>query len=164
MKLLIDTNIIIELEDDKEVADHFAEMHRKCGEHGIKLFVHEASKEDIERDKDAVRKRKTLSKIKKFLPLKRSGKPTDAVLEEAFGALKKPNDKVDATLLHSLSKKAIDLLVSEDVGLHKRAAAAGLGSRVLTVQDALSWLKRNFDQDRRAGLTNSDSSLSGFSA
>ena len=146
MKLLIDTNIIIGLEDDKEVADHFAEMHRKCSEHGVSVFVHEASKEDIERDKDVTRKRRTLSKIKKFLPLKRSGKPTDAALEKQFGLLKKSNDKVDATLLYSLSRNSVDFLVSEDDGLHKRAERAGLGSRVFTVLDALSWLKRTYEQ------------------
>ena len=147
MKLLIDTNIIIGLEDDREVADHFAKMHRNCSEHGVSVFVHEASKEDIERDKDLARKRRTLSKIKKFPLLKRSGKPTDASLEKLFGPLKKPNDKVDATLLHSLSKNAVDFLVSEDDGLHKRGERAGLGSRVLTVLDALSWLKQAFEQE-----------------
>jgi rRNA-processing protein FCF1 len=147
MKLLIDTNIIIGLEDDREVADHFSAMHRKCSEHGVSLFVHEASKEDIDRDKDVARKRRTLSKIKKFPLLKTSGKPTDAALEKLFGVLKKPNDKVDATLLHSLSKHSIDFLVSEDDGLRKRAESAGLGSRVLTVLDALSWLRRTYEQE-----------------
>jgi predicted GNAT family N-acyltransferase len=122
-------------------------MHPKCSEHGLSVFVHEASTEDIERDKDLARKRRTLSKIKKFLPLKRSGKPTDAALEKLFGSLKKPNDKVDATLLYSLSKNAVDLLISEDDGLHKRAEKAGLSSRVLTVLDALSWLRGTYEQE-----------------
>lgn len=61
MKLLIDTNVIIGLEDAKEIQEHLAALHRKCGENNIAVFVHEASREDIQRDKDAARRTMTLS-------------------------------------------------------------------------------------------------------
>lgn len=70
MKLLIDTNVIIQLEDAKEIKAQFADLQRKCQEHGISVFVHEASLEDIERDPDKDRRRVTLSKVKKFRQLK----------------------------------------------------------------------------------------------
>jgi hypothetical protein len=66
MKLLIDTNIIIGLEDAGEIKERFADLVRKCGERSISVFVHEVSKEDINRDKDKARRAATLSKIAKF--------------------------------------------------------------------------------------------------
>jgi hypothetical protein len=66
IKLLIDTNIIIGLEDAGEVKASFADVVRKCGENGIRVFVHEASRKDVERDKDLARRKATLSKIGKF--------------------------------------------------------------------------------------------------
>ena len=43
MKLLIDTNIIIGLEDAGEVKERFADLVPKCGEHDVVVFVHEMS-------------------------------------------------------------------------------------------------------------------------
>src|SRR5271165_6697906 len=98
MKLLIDTNVIIGLEDAKAIQEHFATLHRKCGEHGIGVFVHEASKEDIARDKDTARRAMTLSKIKKFQILKKSGTPSDSDLAHVYGPFNRANDLVDAKL------------------------------------------------------------------
>eukprot|EP01035_Chromulina_nebulosa_P033759 gene33759-45210_t len=51
-KLLIDTNVFIGLEDPRRVDPAAAEIVRKCGEHAVAIFVHEAALQDIARDKD----------------------------------------------------------------------------------------------------------------
>lgn len=147
MKLLIDTNVIIGLEDAGEIKQRFADLVRKCGENSIAIFVHEASKEDISRDKDAARRTSTLSKIAKFQLLKGIATPNDAVLEARYGSIKKANDLVDVKLLHAASISAVDLLVTEDDGLHRRAKTIGLAERVFTVADALGWIEQTFEPD-----------------
>lgn len=147
MKLLIDTNIIIGLEDAGKTEERFADLLRKCSENDVRVFVHEASKEDIGRDKNADRKAATLSKIAKFQILERVANPSENDLAGKYGRLKNENDIVDAKLLYSLDIGAVDLLITEDDGLHRRAKNVGLNNRILTVADTLAWIKQTYEPE-----------------
>ena len=144
-KLLIDTNIFIGLEDPKRVDPALAEIARKCAHNDVGVFVHDAALVDIGRDKDAARREVSLSKVQKFQELKGPKLPDKAVLEARFGAIRKPNDEVDVALLHTLDLNVVDFLVTEDQGIHGRVKLTPLASRVLTIADALGWLRRTFD-------------------
>lgn len=148
MKLLMDTNVIIHLEDAREVMTHFSDLQRKCQEHGVDIFVHEASLEDIRRDKDEKRRKVTLSKIKKFQQLKGVHAPADAELAALYGKLTKPNDVCDAKMLYSVGAGVVDVFVTEDDGIHRRAKAAGLSDQVLTVADALTWIRHLYEPEQ----------------
>jgi ribosomal protein S18 acetylase RimI-like enzyme/predicted nucleic acid-binding protein len=147
MKFLIDTNIVIQLENDGLIQAKFADLVRVAYEHGVQVFVHEVSIEDINRDKNKTRRDATLSKIKKFQQLKGVASPGESELKKLYGDLKKPNDVVDAKLLHAVSRTVADFLITEDDGLHRRAKKSGLSDRVMTVADALAWLKQSFEPD-----------------
>jgi GNAT superfamily N-acetyltransferase len=144
-KLLIDTNVFIGLEDPKRVDPASAEIVRKCGEHAVGIFVHEAALLDIARDKDQARREISLSKVRKFQELKGLKLPEKAVLEASFGPIRKPNDEVDVALLHALEVNVVDLLVTEDQGIHDRVKLTQLARRVLNVVDTLTWLRGTFD-------------------
>ncbi|HEY0851427.1 MAG TPA: hypothetical protein VGD96_16035 [Bradyrhizobium sp.] len=143
-KLLIDTHIVIGLEDPKPVEARLAEVSRLSNEHGVGLFVEGANYDDIARDRDEERRKVTLSKLEKFQKLARLPNQRDADLVARFGAINNDNDRSDARLLAALDARAVDYLVSEDANLHKRASRVGLGERVLTIDDALQWLKLTF--------------------
>jgi hypothetical protein len=68
----------------------------------------------------------------------------EAKLVEKFGAIKKENDRSDVRFLAALDAKAVDFVVTQDVGLHRRAERAGLGASVFTIEEALQWLKQSF--------------------
>jgi len=144
-KLLIDTNVFIGLEDPKRVDPASAEIVRKCGEHAVGVFVHDAALLDISRDKDRVRRDISLSKLGKFQQLRSAKLPAKADLEALFGQIRKPNDEVDVSLLYALHLNVVDLLITEDLGIHDRVKLTPLASRVLTVADVLVWLRRTFD-------------------
>jgi hypothetical protein len=55
-KLLIDTNVFIGLEDQKEIAPEFAKLLQLCIQHAVRVLVHEAALEDIKRDRDVARR------------------------------------------------------------------------------------------------------------
>lgn len=144
---LIDTNVFIGLEDQREVSSEFAALQQLASKHGVGILVHETAREDIARDRDAARRQVSLSKIAKFQTLKKvRGLTSDALVAE-FGTLSKPNDVVDATLPHALTISAADFLVTEDVGLHARARrhSAELARRVLFVADAASLLRTTYE-------------------
>jgi ribosomal protein S18 acetylase RimI-like enzyme len=144
MKLLIDTNIIIGLEDAGIVQKRFSDLIRGCQENHVEVFVHEASIEDINRDANLVRREATLSRIQKFVKLKGVATPSPDELASTYGPNKKPNDLVDAKLLHAVKSDVVDFLISEDSALHKRAKLAGIDTLVFTVAEALTWLHREY--------------------
>lgn len=146
-KVLIDTNVIIELEDHKEVSPIFARFLQLCAQHGVRIFVHERALADIARDKNADRRAVTRSKIKKFETLSGIKLPPHDELVARYGAINKANDEVDVALLYALELGAVDFLVSQDQGIHTRARRKepGLADRVLVVADALQWLETTFE-------------------
>jgi GNAT superfamily N-acetyltransferase len=143
-KLLIDTNVVIGLEDPQPVQASLAELVRLSGEHSVGLFVGGANYDDVARDKDGARRKVTLSKLEKFQNLRRVPVPEDATLIARFGTINSENDRSDVRLLVALDAKAVDFLVSQDTGLRRRAERAGLGASVLTVEEALEWIKQTF--------------------
>lgn len=143
-KLLIDTNVLIGLEDAQPVQASLAELVRLCSEHGIGLFVDGANYDDVARDKDQRRRAVTLSKLAKFQQLRGIPLPTDAELVGRFGAINSENDRSDVRFLAAIDAKAVDFLITQDIGLHRRADRAGLGANVFTIEEALLWVKQLF--------------------
>jgi predicted GNAT family N-acyltransferase len=117
----------------------------KCHEHGIQVYIHEASIEDINRDQDQQRKQITLSKANKYPKLKGIHCPDKNALVQRYGVIKKDNDHVDVRLLHAIEIKVAGFLVTEDIGLKERAEKCGLDDRVLNVIEALSWLRQTYE-------------------
>ena len=146
-KLLIDTNVFIGLEDEREVEPEFATLLQLCAQYNIRVFVHERATEDIGRDRDAKRRAISLSKVKKFEQLSRVSAPSNSELAAKFGAISKPNDDVDVALLHALDIGLVDFLVTQDEGIHRRArrCVLPLADRVLTVLEAVVWLRGAFE-------------------
>jgi ribosomal protein S18 acetylase RimI-like enzyme len=144
-KLLIDTNVFIGLEDSKLVDSGFAEFNRRCAQHGVRLFVHEAALDDIKRDKDANRRQISLSKLQKFENISGIKLPPRAALEVQFGSIHRPNDEVDISLLVALDRGAVDFLITQDQGIHDRVRSSLLSKRVFRISDALTWLRQTFE-------------------
>ncbi len=144
---LIDTNVIIGLEDNHQVQPAFAALLSVAAKYRVDVMVHEAARDDIARDKDGQRRAISLSKLDKFQALKKVRGLTVEDLKARFGPLNRPNDIVDATLLDALDRNAADFLVTEDRGLHERARrfSPELGRRVLFAADAVQLLKITFE-------------------
>jgi predicted nucleic acid-binding protein len=144
---LIDTNVIIGLEDHHTVQPAFAALLSIASKHKVDVMVHEVARDDIRRDKDAQRRQISLSKLDKFQSIKKVRGLNKVELEQRFGLLGRPNDVVDATLLDSIERGAADFLVTEDRGLHERARrfSPELGRRVLFVADAVHLLRTTFE-------------------
>jgi hypothetical protein len=143
-KLLVDTNVIIGLEDPQPVQKSLADLVRIAAQYNVGLFVDGANYDDVSRDQDATRRSVTLSKLEKFQKLRGIPMPTAAELAARFGTINSENDRSDARLLATLDAKAVHFLVTEDVGLHRRADRAGLPGSVFTVNEALEWLNQTF--------------------
>ena len=146
MKLLLDTNVAIALEDsDVEVSPNAAAFARVCGRLPVQLFVSEPNYRDVARDRDRHRRRVFRSKLDKYPQLAAVQLPDRVALERRFGVARNDNDECDVELLAMAAGKVVDFLITEDRGLHQRAARAGEGDCVLDVTDALAWVQQAFE-------------------
>lgn len=142
MKLLLDTNIFIPLEPAaaRDVAPNTevaATLSRRAQAGGHILFLHPASRFDINRDKNEERAqlRRVLSTKYPELP---DPPPITAALRAIIGDSEHgTNDWVDDNLVAALEADAVDLLISEDKGVRKKARRLDLDGRVLTLDEAI---------------------------
>lgn len=140
-RLLIDTNVLIALEDPGEIDPVVAEFSRRCSEEGIAIHVHPATLADFRRDRNPRRQQESISRHAKFPVLDSIPRPKREDLETKYGEIRSDNDQVDVDLLHALSVNAVDILVSQDIDLHRRVRGRELEDRVITLSDIVTWLR-----------------------
>ena len=151
MNFLIDTNIVIPLEPATHVdlainTDLAIKFHKLVLMSESTIFIHPSIAEDLKRDKVSERRelRKTL--INKYQYLK--SPPSVSLLDSTivgkpeFGS----NNWVDNSLLAALKGDLVDYLVTEDIGIHKKAKRLNIESRVLLLLDAVELIKDLFDK------------------
>jgi ribosomal protein S18 acetylase RimI-like enzyme/predicted nucleic acid-binding protein len=140
LSVLIDTNVIIHLEDNLAVNEDYSELYRLCQKHKVDIFIHERAFDDINRDNNIERRTVTLSKLKKYQEL-RSSPARTAQIEDLFGKVQTPNDAVDTALLFSLYIGAVDILVTEDKGILRRASNCKTPLSCYSVGEALDLIR-----------------------
>jgi hypothetical protein len=150
MKFLIDTNVLItlepvtpELEPTAEVATEFLALAIE-GQHSV--VRHPAQRIDDANDKDEARRRARTILFRKYRTLA-SVRPSGPDFTAALGSpASGTNDWVDNQLLVALEARAVDFLVTEDAGIHRKANRVGLGMQVLRVRDAVDMLRTFLDR------------------
>lgn len=137
MRFLLDTNILIPLEDSTlPLRDSLARFVRLAHENGHQLVFHPASEDDIGRDRDAERRQRTLERLGQYTRLEgRQPCPWNT-------ASTSPNDAADNEILYALQCEAAHALVTEDREIHDKARSRGLVHRVYTIQTADDFLRR----------------------
>ena len=150
MKFLVDTNVLISVEpvapDLEPTAELAAEFLALAHDGGHPVVRHAAQQVDDSNDRDEARRRARTVLFRKYPTL---GRVRD--LRPDFNAqLGTPqhgsNDWVDNQLLGAVEARAVDFLVSEDGGIHRKARRVGLSAQVLLVRDALDMLRTFLDR------------------
>ncbi len=143
MNILLDTNIIIPLEDTSRVlASSFAELRRLTVEQQHCLYVHPMQIADINRDKDRERKKVVLSRVKQYSKIDNPPILSDVDCVELGLSNANDNDKVDNNVLFSLYRGAVHLLVTNDEGIHKKASKIGIQNKVYRLEQFLDFLRK----------------------
>ncbi len=137
MNILIDTNIFIYFEDYKVIDESFTKLYSLCIKFNHKFFIHPASIDDINNDKDIERRRVSLSKIKKYSMLENAQLPSKEKMKELGLTENNSHDRIDNVILYSLYMNSANLLLTQDIGIIKKARKIGIDHRVMFVQQAL---------------------------
>ena len=147
--MLVDTNILIPLEDASPLLDGAkADFARLTATHGWKVLVHPASFDDVRRDKNVTRRETVLSKLAKYPRLDRPADPPADFLK-ALDTTPTQQDACDNRLLYAVAANAVDLLVTEDRGIHAKAKRVGLSERVYFVTQCLALIEHLHGERKR---------------
>lgn len=137
MRFILDTNIIIPLEQSQQVlAPSLANFVRLAHENGHQLLYHPATIDDINRDTNTERKNQTLQRLKQYTELECRPVCIWNTPEAS------PNEIADNEILYAIYSDAAHALLTEDHGIHRKAKLYGLSERVYYIQTAEDWLKR----------------------
>ena len=144
MRILLDTNIIISREDYEVLDEDLNILFKIFNELNVEVLVHPKSSVDLLHDKDRKRKEIILSKFKTYKKLEF---PPDPLKDKNFikkvGIPKTENDIIDDFLLYAIYKDAVNFLVTEDKGIHKKSPKINIENRVLFILEAIDLLQRN---------------------
>lgn len=143
MRVLIDTNLVINREDNVAVQEQTFTLFRILNENRVQIVVHPITASEIRGDRDADRRALVLSKLATYAVLESPPEP-DSQFRERSGEGNRPNDARDTHLLLALLVSAVDFLISEDKGLLDRAARLRLQDRALSVASGLEYFSQFF--------------------
>ena len=143
MRFLLDTNIVIPAEPtrptDVEAGTQAVAALLKVlskGEHTS--LVHPASVKELQGDRDPQRAATRVVLLGKYPGLERPPSMSRRLVAVLGTPTPTSHTEVDMLLLSALYADAVDYLVTEDDGIHRRAKRVGLAERVLTVADAVA--------------------------
>ena len=143
MNILLDTNILIPLEDTSRILDDdLSKIKLLCSKYGYNLYIHPLQIEDIKRDKNTVRREIVLSRLKQYQEIENPPKLTEEFLSELQWGQKDDNDRIDNNLLFSLYRNAVSILVSNDEGIHKKAKKSNLQEKIFRTKQFLAFLEK----------------------
>lgn len=142
MRILIDTNILIHLEDNKVIDEQFALFYQFAISNKCDIYYHPACLRDIKKDKDEERQKITLSKLSKYTKMPDPAIPSDEFTQQV--GQKKDNDEIDNTQLFQVYKEYVDYFITEDSGIHTKASRINLGNKVLSITNGLKLLQEKY--------------------
>jgi len=142
MNVLIDTNILIPLEDtSRELEVRLAKMKRLCSASDIILKRHPAQRMDISRDRDTGRRNIVESRIEQYPYIENPPVCNQSDLAALQLSQNNDNDTVDNQLIYALYRNAVHLFVTEDRTIHKKAQRIGLQERVHYIDQFVAFLE-----------------------
>lgn len=132
--VLLDTNILIALEDPDRLLDaRCAEMLRNASP-DIDFYYHPIQLRDIERDRDEGRRAIFTSKINRYKPLNQAPTFSEDYFAEKGWSNNSDNDYIDNTLLACVVEPCVNYLVTNDKGILSKARKTEVDDRVLDLE------------------------------
>lgn len=137
MDILVDTNILIHRESDDIVPEPLRDLERELRSVGHRILAHPASVREIYQDPNDNRRQSAESRVDAYPQLDFPPKPgsEDSKFRNAVPAASNPNDQVDNQLLFAVYEDAVDFLITQDKGIHRKALDLGIEDRVFNIDD-----------------------------
>jgi len=137
MKALLDTNIIIGREANKIVNQDIGTLFKWLDKAKYTKCIHPITVEEINRNPNKATVDAFNVKLESYDLLKTIAPFDDFITKVSTKYDSTLNDKNDTLLLNELYKDRVDILISEDKKIHKKAEALGISESVFTIDSFL---------------------------
>lgn len=143
MRILLDTNILIQRENNHIIPENLAELMRLLnGLENCSLHIHPLTRQEIMKDGYDERKNVNLSKSNTYSVLEKVPNYLD---DENFKNLlpepKSENDIVDNQLIYCIARNICDYLITQDQGLLNKASTLEI-ENVININEAINIFKK----------------------
>lgn len=132
MRALLDTNILIHREASTIVRRDIGKLFFWLDRLKIDKCIHPASIQEIGKHQDQRVRQTFEAKLQSYNVLKTLA-PTKPEIERVQETDRTENDRNDTLLVSELFSNRVDLLISEDRGLHSKARVLGIADRTFTI-------------------------------
>lgn len=140
MKALLDTNIIIHRETSRVLNENIGILFFWLDKLGYKKCIHNLTIQEINKYEDENVRKTMLAKMASYEVLQLS-LPLDAQVEKIGREIDvTDNDIIDTRILNELYCGRVDLLISEDKKIYKKAEQLGVGNKVKSIDAFLEWV------------------------
>lgn len=136
-RLLIDTNIVVHREAGNVTNESIGRLYRLLEKHGYAKLVHPATADELSRLQNDRTRSSMKIKLSSY-QLLAAGSPLAAEVSALSAELDKTaNSVVDSMLINEVYVGTVDLLLTEDRGIHRKAARLGIQDAVYTIDTLL---------------------------
>lgn len=137
MKALLDTNIIIHREANKIVSQDIGILYRWLDRGQYTKCIHSATIAEVKKNPNKETVDLFLVKLESYEVIEIPSPLQDKVknVSEQFDTT--DNDKVDTVLLNEVFVGRVDILITEDKKIHKKAQELGIQDKIFTIDSFL---------------------------
>lgn len=132
VRVLLDTNILIHREASTPIRDDIGTLFRWLDELKYEKLLHPDSLTEVHKHADPRVVRALERKLQSYRALKTRAQDTPVIAQLRKND-QNDNDKIDTSMLAEVAANRVDILISEDRGVHRKAGQLGLASRVFTI-------------------------------
>lgn len=137
MKALLDTNIIIHREGSSLNNENIGILYFWLDKLHYDKYVHYHTKNEINKYKDKDARDSLNKKLQSYFAIDIDSPLDPKVVELSQKLDKNENDYVDSSLLNELILNHVDIFITEDRGIKRKAKELGIASRVLNIFEFL---------------------------
>lgn len=138
MRVMLDTNIIIYRENKKMTNYSIGHLFRWLDKLKYDKLIHPLTKSEIAEYQYADPAEAMTLKLDAYQEMKTQAPMAEQVAAFAAAVDKDENDRIDTALLNEVYQGRVDLLITEDKRLRRKAELLGLGHKVLSINAFLT--------------------------
>ena len=146
MNVLIDTNILIPLEDTGQVLDLRMAKCEPVSAEWLCFMRPPSSKRDIARDKHERRREIVASRLRQYPEIPSPPELTESRHREIWMEPANENDQIDNLLLLAVFRGAVHFLVTNDNQIHAKARRVGIQENVHYPEQFIAHLSTQAEQ------------------
>lgn len=136
-RVLLDTNILIHRESNRVHIQEIGSLFRWLDNLKYEKFIHPLSLDEIEKYKDNELTKSIRAKLGNYNLLKTTAPDRAEIVQIRAKYDRNENDQNDSTLLNEVFAGRVDILLTEDRKLHRKARELNIDDKIFTIDSFL---------------------------